>query len=105
MSNYLKRVFGRPAASSPVTVQTKENQIKNEAGGYVYGVDPMTMLRRFLVLGTEGGNYYAGEQAITRENATNVEALIKADGLAVVREIVAISEAGRAPKNDPALFA
>ena len=64
-----------------------------------------TRLRRFLILGSEGGSYYAGEWKLTRENAQAVEQCLAADGARAVAEIVAISEGGRAPKNDPALFA
>ena len=36
-------------------------QVKNEAGGFVWKVSDMERLRRFLVLGCEGGTYYATE--------------------------------------------
>ncbi len=104
-TKYLASIFGKPTVSTPVTVQTKEHQIRNEAGGFVYSPDAWTLLHRFLILGSEGGSYYAREHAMTRENAKNVEALIEADGPRVVKAIVEISVAGRAPKNDPALFA
>ncbi len=82
-----------------------ENQVRNSAGGFVYAVDKWQALRRFLVLGTEGGSYYACEQSLTLENAKNVIACAQEDGARTVEEIVRISEAGRAPKNDPAVFA
>src|SRR5262245_44079533 len=80
-------------------------QVPNSAGGFVWAVDDWTRLRRFLVLGSEGGSYYANEWKLTRENATTVERCLAEDGERTVAEIVRISEAGRAPKNDPALFA
>lgn len=80
-------------------------QVANSAGGYTYAVDDWTRLNRFLILGTEGGSYYATEAQLTRENAQAVLRCLTLDGLRVVREIVAVSDAGRAPKNDPALFA
>jgi 60 kDa SS-A/Ro ribonucleoprotein len=70
-----------------------------------FAVDDWTRLRRFLVLGSEGGSFYASEPALTRENAKAVERCIAADGARAVDEIATISQAGRAPKNDPALFA
>ena len=82
-----------------------ENQVRNSAGGFVYAVDNWTRLRRFLILGSEGGTYYATESKLTRENAEAVVACIQEDGPRAVREIVEISNAGRAPKNDPAVFA
>ena len=80
-------------------------QVMNAAGGFVWAVDIWTRLDRFLVLGTEGGTYYTGEHALTVQNAQAVAECIQNDGLRTVQRIVAISERGRAPKHDPALFA
>jgi len=80
-------------------------QVPNSAGGYAWAVTPWQRLDRFLVLGTEGGTYYVGERELTVEGATAVAQCIAEDGPRVVARIVEISEAGRAPKNDPALFA
>lgn len=80
-------------------------QVPNSAGGYSFAVDDWVRLDRFLILGTEGGSYYASERKLTRDNAHAIERLLKVDGLRVVDRIVEISDAGRAPKNDPALFA
>ena len=80
-------------------------QVPNSAGGHGWQVDDWQRLARFLVLGSEGGSYYATERALTRENAQAVQRCIATDGARAVREIVAISKAGRAPKNDPAIFA
>jgi 60 kDa SS-A/Ro ribonucleoprotein len=80
-------------------------QVMNDNAGFVWAVDDWTRLDRFLVLGTEGGTFYASERALTRENAEAVVRCIAADGARVVRRIVEISASGRAPKNDPALFA
>jgi 60 kDa SS-A/Ro ribonucleoprotein len=81
------------------------SQVPNSAGGYSWAVDDWMRLDRFLVLGVTGGSYYASERTLTRDNAEAVERCIAADGARVVRRIVEISELGRAPKNDPAIFA
>lgn len=80
-------------------------QAPNSAGGYAWAVDDWTRLDRFLVLGSEGGTYYISEQTLTAENAAAVQRCIAADGQRVVARIAEVSNAGRAPKNDPALFA
>lgn len=80
------------------------NQVRNSAGGYSFEIDDWARLKRFLVLGSEGGSYYCGERALTAENANAVLGCIAADGLRVVQIVVEISQTGRAPKNDPALF-
>lgn len=58
-----------------------------------------------MILGSEGGSYYASERALSRDNAEAVAACIAADGLRVARRIAKISDSGRAAKNDPALLA
>jgi 60 kDa SS-A/Ro ribonucleoprotein len=79
--------------------------VPNSAGGYAFAVDDWTRLERFLVLGSEGGSYYATERALTLENAKAVLRCVAADGARTVTQIVALSDEGRAPKNDPAIFA
>src|SRR5258706_11451678 len=80
-------------------------QVPNSAGGYAYAVDDWKRLDRFLILGSEGGSYYATEHKLTVENAAAVVRCIVADGQRTVKRIVEISESGRAPKNDPAILA
>src|SRR5215470_16219477 len=80
-------------------------QVLNSAGGFVFAVDCWTRLDRFLILGSEGGSYYASERKLTIENANAVAECIDKDGVRVIDRIVEISDAGRAPKNDPAIFA
>ena len=80
-------------------------QVPNSAGGYAWEVDDWSRLRRFLILGAEGGSYYATDWTLTRENVQAVERCIREDGRRTVAEIARVSEEGRAPKNDPALFA
>ena len=81
------------------------DQVPNSSGGFAWAVDDWTRLRRFLVLGSEGGSYYAPQWKLTRENSKTVERCVREDGKRAVAEIVRVSDEGRAPKNDPALFA
>lgn len=90
--------------SEPIPGREAE-MVKNSAGGYTFPVDDWTRLDRFLVLGTEGGTYYASEQELSKNNCKHLHGLIKRDGPRVVARIVEISDGGRAFKNDPALFA
>ncbi len=78
--------------------------VASSAGGDCWPVDDWTRLDRFLILGSECGTYYVGERELTRANAEAVARCIAADGLRVLDRIVAISDTGRAPKNDPATF-
>ena len=104
MTNYAQH-FNKFNPKATQTEKMEPGQVENNAGGFVYELDKWGYLDRFLVLGCEGNTYYASEQKLTRDAATNVEACITENGVKVVERIVEISQAGRAPKNDPALFA
>jgi 60 kDa SS-A/Ro ribonucleoprotein len=80
-------------------------QVPNSAGGFSFEVDVWMQVRRFLILGSEGGSYYVGERQLTAQNVASVRQAVALDGRRLVDEVIAISEGGRAPKNDPALLA
>jgi 60 kDa SS-A/Ro ribonucleoprotein len=80
-------------------------QVPNSAGGFVWTLDRWSILDRFLILGSESGTYYAGARQATLANANNVLELVTDEGVKVVERICEISLAGRAAKNDPAIFA
>jgi 60 kDa SS-A/Ro ribonucleoprotein len=101
--SYLKQFrLRRPPQSAPIP---GSGQVPNSDRGFAWAVDDWTRLRRFLVLGSEGGTFYIREPKLTRENAEAVERCLQADGARTVAEIVRVSQEGRAPKNDPAVFA
>lgn len=99
--NYIKTPTYTPQ-SEPIPGST---QVPNSGGGYSWAVDDWVRLDRFLILGSQDGTYYITERTLTRENAQAVIRCIADDGGRVVSRIVEVSEAGRAPKNDPAIFA
>ncbi len=80
-------------------------QVRNSGGGYSWEVDDWTRFDRFLILGAEGGTYYIGERDLVKQNHDVVVRSIKQDGVRAVKRIIEISDSGRAPKNDPAIFA
>ena len=77
---------------------------ENRAGGVGFVLDKWSTLQRFLILGTEGPTYYASQREMTKDNSANVLACIREDGLRTVRIVTEVSSAGRAPKNDQAIF-
>jgi len=107
MANYGKHaasISKKTPKATPQTVQTP-GTVQNNAGGYVYEIDKWERLDRFLILGTDGATYYCSERKMSLDNSKNVLECIKEDGIRTVNRIVEISDDGRAPKNDPALFA
>lgn len=90
---------------TPQTMRADDRQVKNSAGGYTFTVAPIERLRRFLVLGTEGGTYYTSERKLTADNAGIVLDWAKNHTTELVTELVDLSVAGRSPKQNPILFA
>ena len=101
--NYAK-LFNRRVTPQSLPIPGT-NQVRNSNSGYSWQVDDWTRLDRFLILGAEGGTYYIGERELVKQNHDALIRCIKADGVRAVNRIVEISDAGRAPKNDPAIFA
>lgn len=108
MTNYTNSLKGalstRQTPQSEAIPGREADMARNNAGGFTFTVSPWDQLDRFLILGTEGGTYYTGERKLTKENAQNALRLVREDGVRVVNRVVEISDSGRAPKNDPALF-
>ena len=100
--NYAKHVSD---SKTPQGEKAREDQVVNSAGGYVFQIDGWKRLERFLILGNEGGTYYATERKLTIENCYTIKHLLNEDGKRVIDIIVEISDSGRAPKNAPAIFA
>lgn len=104
MSDPLKAVSTRATPQGKPAVGRKD-QVKNDAGGFVFATDPWHQLDRFLILGTWGNTIYVEEQKLTFDNVTHLFDLIVEDARKVVDRVVEISDSGRAPRNQPALFA
>lgn len=94
----------RTPQTEPIPGQ-EDRMVPNHAGGFAYDVGALKQFERFLILGSEGGTYYVSERKLTKENALNAMKVIEAEGRRAVDLIVDISHSGRAPKNDPAIFA
>jgi 60 kDa SS-A/Ro ribonucleoprotein len=102
MANYARHLA--PPAP-PTQSQPLPGQVANSGGGFAFEISCWDRLDRFLVLGCEGGTYYATERKLTIENAACILECAKADPGRTVARIAEISTSGRAPKNDPAIFA
>lgn len=102
MKPYRNLPVGR---NTPQSLPLTPEQVANSAGGFVWKVTAAQQFERFLILGSEGGNYYATEQKLTADNARNAAAYITAHPTAALATLVEISKSGRAARNTPAVFA
>ena len=100
IKNYLKE------QNTPKSVSTRvrEDQVENSTGGFVFKTSDEQRLTRFLVLGSDGGTYYATERDLTNENIDFIIDMIKSDEALVRETVVNVSTNARAPKNSQALF-
>jgi 60 kDa SS-A/Ro ribonucleoprotein len=110
MSNALgKYAKGQSALrkNTPLDQRTpgRTDEVKNNAGSYVFGVSDQSRLERFLILGVDGGTYYVGERKLTEQNVKFLKDFIARNERAVLNTVIEVSESGRAFKNTPALFA
>jgi 60 kDa SS-A/Ro ribonucleoprotein len=99
--------LANPHRVAPVGTKVREDQIKNsDGGGYVFKVDAFDQAKRFLILGSEA-NFYRSGAEMSAENAKVVIGLASdaRTSKQLVDLIVEVSTAGRAPKQNPAIFA
>ena len=102
MSDVLRTISTR---RTPQSQPAGGASVRNAAGGYVFAIDDIQRLRRFLTLGSAGGTYYTSAPELTRDNAAVVIGMAENDPVTLVDTIVEISTAGRAPRQNPAIFA
>ena len=101
----LKRVGKAPAKNTPQTKKAAPGQKRNDAGGFTFTVDKMERIKRFLILGSESSFYRAGE-SLTLKRVKDIEDVAQSKGaFELIDLIVAVSTEGRAPKQDPGVFA
>jgi 60 kDa SS-A/Ro ribonucleoprotein len=106
MTDALEQIVTRRGrVSTPQREQADKSQVPNSAGGWTFKVTGETRIHRFLTLGVEGGTFYTGKRELVKDNASVVLDWAANHSSELVRHAVEVSEAGRAPRNQPALFA
>jgi len=103
--DYSKHTNTKRTPQSEAIPGREAEMARNRAGGFAFKLDKWSQLERFLVLGTEGGTYYASEREMTRENAGVVVACAREDARRAVDVILRFRKENRAPKMSPLLFA
>lgn len=103
-TNYISHISSPKSTPQNEPIPGK-TMVMNNAGGFIFAVDDWTRLDRFLLIGCQTNTYYQTAKALTKDNAACVQRCLDLDPQRTVSRIVEISEAGRAPKNDQAVFA
>lgn len=103
MKNYAQ-ITRNSSQREPIFGRESE-MTQNNAGGYTFTLSPLDTLRRFLILGSEGGTYYVDERTLTKDNAKNALEVLESQPEQALNLVIEVSQKGLAPKNDPAIFA
>jgi 60 kDa SS-A/Ro ribonucleoprotein len=80
-------------------------QVQNSAGGFVYSVSDEQRLRRFLVLGTEGGTFYASQKDLTKVNVNFLKEYAAKDPASFLNTLVDVDTNNVAPRHSTVLLA
>lgn len=84
--------------------RSDEREVKNSAGGYVYEAGMEDRVRRFLILGSEGGSFYASERDLTKQNLDMLKAMAREKPLAMWRILREVNEGNLAPRHSTVLL-
>lgn len=84
---------------------TKRGQTITHEGGVAFKVDPFTQLKRFLILGSASGSFYASARDLTKENLSVVDEALRIDADMAIDTIVDVSHNGLAASNEAAILA
>lgn len=90
--------------SVPQSEPLHDKQVENKAGGYVEPISGLTRIERFLILGTQGGTYYAGERELTLETVKHATQQLRLQPEETMRLAGDMSDSGRGLRNDPAIL-
>lgn len=93
------------SAQPTQTERGDSRQVVNSAGGYVYQTDDATRLRRFLILGTEGGTFYASERDLTKVNLDFMKEFAAKDPKAFYNVLADVDADNIAPRHSTILLA
>jgi 60 kDa SS-A/Ro ribonucleoprotein len=93
-----------PSINQPVAGR-EGAMIPNMGGGIGFRLDPWARLRRFLILGTEGGTYYASERQLAVQNVQALRECADQDPQRFVIEIHHVSTRGLALRQRSTLAA
>ena len=65
----------------------EDQMVQNHEGAYSFKVDDLMRLRRWLLLGSEGGSFYQTEEELTLENVQTLEKFIEENSKEVLKVV------------------
>lgn len=96
--------YGKDVTQFHQTEKARKDQVKNDAGGYVFESDTFQKIRSFLIIGTEGGTYYVDQKKATLRSFDALTTGLTENPSKVIDLILEVSLEGLALKQDQTLF-
>lgn len=97
--------YNKMASTPTQRERLSADQVENNAGGFVYEISNIDRLRRFLILGTEGGTYYANQGDHTRQALTFLTEMASKDPLGYWNTLLDVASNNLAARHSPTLYA
>ena len=103
MNNYIQTLenLDTPVAQ---TERERTDQVKNNAGGYVFDIGKWGQFERFLILGSTSGTYYASGLRITEDCSRAILECLAENPGRVLETLVSFNDDNRCAKQDTLLF-
>ena len=94
-------------AAVPQWFRLSPDQVSNNAGGFVWQISDKEQVIRYLIIGSEGGNFYQTPQQVSSTCASCVLRMTRTpDNFKwLINTIRDVSTSGRAAKQEPTLLA
>jgi len=103
--NKYAAVVNRPQNVFEPIEGREKDMIKNADGAFVFAISKWSLALRWLILGAQGGTFYATKRELTKDNYNNIKDCLAEDGVRLVDLIRSVSLSGRAAHSAPAIFA
>jgi 60 kDa SS-A/Ro ribonucleoprotein len=99
----LKNAGSAKTVSQDVSLKVRKDQVKNDDGVYVFSIDSMSRIHRFLISGVSS-NFYRPATQLSQEMIDTLNSLTPEQELQAVKMACDISSQGRASKNEYAIY-
>lgn len=100
MSNPYVNDLKQPAPQNEPIVGRESDMTPNRAGGYGFKIDLWQQMLRFLILGAEGGTYYATQRNMSIENVGVLKNCLNEDPDRYLALLQDVDANNRIPKRD-----
>src|SRR5699024_3203607 len=97
--------YDKMASTPTQRERLSPHQVENNEGGFLYEISNIDRLRRFLILGTEGGTYYAAQGDHPRQALTFLATMAASEPVHYWGTLLEVATENLAPRHSTVLYA